>query len=123
MPFVADFLHPKLGPVAEEAALALGSSRLPGAAPLLQESFAHQRDPDYRLVLLRAISATRHPPALEFLLNMVRNSREVDALAALEALTLHRDSAEIRRQVEHAAEERESIRTPFRKLFARPENA
>jgi len=124
LPFVADFLQPKLGPVAEEAALALGSSRLTGAAPLLQESLARHRDPDFRLVLLRALSSTRQPPALEFLLRMLRNDRQADALNALEALALHRDSVDIRRQVEHAAEDREpAIRSEFKKLFARPENA
>ena len=124
LPFVAEFLQPKLGPVAEEAALALGSSRLPGAAPLLEQSFARQRDPDFRQVLLRAISSTRQPPALDFLLNMVRNAREADALCAIEALALHRDSADIRRQVEHAASEREgAVRDQFKKSFARAENA
>jgi len=123
LPFVADFLQPKLGPIAEEAALALGSSRLPGAASLLEQTFTRQRDPDYRLVLLRAISSTRQPEALEFLLNMVRNGREAEALNAIEALALHRDSADIRRQVEHAAGERESVRAHFKKSFARPENA
>ena len=123
LPFVADFLQPKLGPIAEEAALALGSARRPGAAALLQESFVRQRDPDFREVLLRAISSTREPRALDFLLNMVRNNREAEAAAALEALALHRDSAEIRRQVEHAAEERDTMHAHFKKLFARPENA
>jgi HEAT repeat protein len=124
LPFVADFLHPKLGPVAEEAALALGSSRLSGAAPLLEQSFARQRDPDFRQVLLRALSSTRQPPALDFLLNLVRNAREADALCAIEALALHRDSADIRRQVEHAAAERETpVREHFKRSFARPENA
>jgi HEAT repeat protein len=123
LPFVADFLDPKLGPVAEEAALALGSSRLPGAVPLLEQSYARQRDPDFRHVILRAISSTRQPEALDFLLRMVRNAREAEALSALEALSLHRDSADIRRQVEHAVEERESVRAQFQKLFARAENA
>jgi hypothetical protein len=124
LPFVAEFLQPKLGTVAEEAALALGSSRLTGAASLLEESFARQRDPDFRQVLLRALSSTRQPQALDYLLNMVRNSREADALCALEALALHRDSADIRRQVEHAAEEREpAVRGFFKKSFPRAENA
>jgi HEAT repeat protein len=124
LPFVAEFLRPQLGPVAEEAALALGSSRLPGAAPLLQESWNHQRDPGFRQVLLRALSATRQPPALEFLLNLVRNAREADALSAVEALALHRDSADIRRQVEEAARRRETaVRAQFLQSFARPENA
>jgi HEAT repeat protein len=124
LPFVAEFLQPKLGPVAEEAALALGSSRLPGAALLLEQSFARHRDADFRLVLLRALSATRQPPALDFLLNLVRNAREADALCAVEALALHRDSADIRRQVEQAAGQREAVvRAQFKKSFARAENA
>jgi len=123
VPFVADFLDPKLGPAAEEAALALGSSRLESAVPILEKAYARQRDPDYRYVVLRAISSTRHPQALEFLLHMVRNAREAEALAAVEVLALHRDSAEIRRQAEHAAAGRETVRAHFRKSFAGPENA
>lgn len=124
LPFVADFLQPKLGPVAEEAALALGSSRLPAAAPLLEQSFARQRDPEFRQVLLRALSATRQPPALDFLLKLVRNAREPDALCALEALSLHRDSPDIRRRVEQAASDREgAVREQFKRSFPRVENA
>jgi len=122
--FVAQFLEPQLGPVAEEAALALGSCRLPPAASLLEQSFARQRDTEFRRVLLRAISATRQPPALDFLLNLVRNAREPDALCAVEALALHRDSVDIRRQVEHAAAAREAaVRAQFHRFFPRPENA
>ena len=124
LPFAAEFLQPKLGAVAEEAALALGSSRLEGAVPLLEHALGRERDPDFRRVLLRSLSATRHPAALEFLLNMLRGGREADALAALEALAIHRDSAEIRRQVEQAAGQRGTeMPAQFRKLFARPENA
>jgi hypothetical protein len=123
LPFVAGFLDPGMGTVAEEAALALGSSRLPNAATLLQESFVRQRDREFRHVLLRAISATRQPAALEFLLNLVRNAREADALSAIEALAIHRESPEIRRQVAEAAEEREAaVRGQFGRLFALPEN-
>jgi hypothetical protein len=124
LPFVAGFLQPKLGPVAEEAALAMGSSRLPGAASLLQEAWTRQRDPDFRSVLLRALSATRQPPALDFLLHLVGNAREADALSAMEALALHRDSPDIRRQVEDVARERETpVREQFKKSFVRSENA
>src|SRR5580658_6050048 len=124
LPFVADFLQPKLATVAEEAALALGSSRRPGAVPLLQHAYAVQRDPEFRLVVLRALSSTRQPPALEYLLNMVRSAREAEALHAVEALALHRDSEDIRRQVEQAAEEREpAVRAFYQRSFARPENA
>jgi HEAT repeat protein len=123
LPFVAGFLQPRLGPVAEEAALALGSSRMAGAAPLLEEAWNRQRAPEFRQVLLRSLSATRQPAALEFLLNLVRNGRAADAVSAVEALALHRDSADIRRQVEEAANQREpAVREQFKQSFARPEN-
>ena len=122
--FVTGFLQPKLGPVAEEAALALGSSRLAEAEAPLEACWTRERDPDFRAVLLRALSATRLPGALEFLLNLVRSGRPVDAVAALEALALHRDSADIRRQVEEASGEREpAVRGRFQQSFSRAENA
>jgi hypothetical protein len=124
LPFVAGFLQPHLGALAEEAALALGSSRLPGAAPLLEDAWNRQRVPEFRQVLLRSLSATRQPPALEFLLNLVRNGRAADAVSAVEALALHRDSADIRRQAEEAAAQREpAVRDQFKQSFVRPENA
>ena len=69
---------------------------------LLQGAWNHERDPQFRAVLLRALSASRQPAALEILFNLVRNGREVDATAAVEALALHRDSADIRRQAEES---------------------
>ena len=124
VPFVADFLRPELGAAAEEAAMALGSARLPAAVPLLWDAWEHRRDPDFRAILLRALSATRQPEALEFLLKLVRTARPADAVSALDALGLHRDSAEIGRQAEEAAAAREpEIRHRLRESFARPENA
>jgi len=125
VPFVAGFLKPALGSAAEEAALALGASRIAAAAQPLQECFPHQRDPEFRAILLRAISATRQPDALEFLYNLIRNGREVDVLRTLEALAIHRDSADIRRQTEEAASGRyePAIREHFKASFVRSENA
>lgn len=124
LPFVAAFLQAKLGPVAEEAALALGSSRLSAAVTLLEQSYAVQRDPDFRFILLRALSATRQPAALEFLFKLVRTAREAEAIAALDALALHRDSAEIRARTEQAAAEREpAVRQRLKQSFVRSENA
>jgi HEAT repeat protein len=122
--FVAGFLFAKEDGVREEAAMALGSSRQPAAAARLTDTWDHQRDPQFRLVLLRALSATRQPAALEFLLNLVRIGRIGDAAQALEALALHRDSPDIRRQVEEAASSREpETRTQFQQFFPRAENA
>ena len=122
--FVAAFLLDSAETVREEAALSLGSSRLPAAVGRLTEAWTRERDPQFRLVLLRALSATRQPDSLEFLLNLLRIGRIADATAALEALALHRDSPEIRRQVEEAARLREpEVRQQLRQSFARAENA
>ena len=121
---VAGFLSDKSETVREEAALSLGSSRLPAAVERLTEAWSRERDPQFRLVLLRALSATRQSDALEFLLNLLRIGRVADAAAAVEALSLHRDSPEIRRQVEEAARLREpEVRHQLRQSFARPEQA
>jgi HEAT repeat protein len=126
--FVAGFLHgqseAKNETVREEAALSLGSSRLPEAVERLTAAWDRERDPKFRLVLLRALSATRQPHAFAFLLNLLRIGRIADAAAAVEALALHRDSPEIRRQAEEAARLREpEVRQQLQQSFARTENA
>src|SRR5580658_514834 len=105
LPLVAEFLG---GPddVREEAALALGSSRMAGAVEILLNALPRARDPYFRKTVLRALSASRQDKALEFLLGLVREGLRADMDAALEALELHRESAEIRAAVEAAVRER-----------------
>jgi hypothetical protein len=100
--FVAGFLKSR-PEVRDEAALALGSSRLAGAVDILQEAWESTRSPEFREVILRAMSVSRQERALEFLLRLVGEGRAQDAKAALEALSLDRKSPEIRRQAEAAA--------------------
>ena len=118
VPLLADFIQKPDSGVREEAALALGSSRLPRACELLQESYAAARDPQFREVLLRAIATTRHDRAIEWLLGLVRTARKREALDALSALALFRGSDEIRRRAASAVYGREpEIETEYRKLF------
>jgi hypothetical protein len=106
--------------VQDEAALAIGASRLPGSVPLLQSAWEQTSDTRFRAVLLRAISASREDNAIAFLLNLVRRARQNDAEDALEALALHRDSVEVRRMVSEAVGASESaLRDPFTRLFDR----
>ena len=115
---VAEFLHTADGGVRDEAALSLGSSRLPGACRILRESHGAARDPQFREVLLRAISLTRDQPSLEWLLGLVRTARKRDALDAIHALALHRGSDEIRREAARAVHGREpELEAEFRKAF------
>jgi hypothetical protein len=119
LPFIAGFLK-HADERAEEAALALGSSRLEGAFDLLHQAWDTTRDRPFRAVLLRAISLSRLDAALEWLLNLVREGRLADATAALEALALHAASDEIRTQAKAAAERREpELMTEFQKRFPR----
>ena len=117
--FVAGFLRLPGEAVREEAALSLGASRLPAALTALRKEWEATRDPDLRYVILRGLSASRQEEALHFLLDLVRNARMADATAALEALSLHSESAEIRKQAGEAVEERGAdLNQKFRRLFA-----
>jgi hypothetical protein len=100
VPFVAEFLRSDEA-TAEEAALALGVSRPAAALAALIDAWKSM--PGFsRAVLLRAISASRQDAAIEFLLDIVRNGQEREAVAALTALEFHRESAEIREGVASA---------------------
>ena len=78
--------------VVEEAALALGNSRLPAAVDALKEVWTQQP----KIIFLQAISTSRQESGFEFLLHLVATARERDAANALEVLSLHADSPEIR---------------------------
>ena len=101
IPLVAEFL--KADPdTRAEAALALGSSRLPPALEILRETWETARAAEFREVLLRALGISRQPSAIQFLVDLVKSGRETDARAALQALELHKASPEIRQRVEEA---------------------
>ncbi|MBV9767826.1 MAG: HEAT repeat domain-containing protein [Acidobacteriaceae bacterium] len=114
--FVTAFLRAPDDEIREEAALALGASRLPGAVSVLIEAWNNTPGSAFREVLLRSISASRQQSAIEFLLHIVREDRERDALAALKALELHRGSTEIHRQIAKAVHDRPepSLQEQFR---------
>jgi len=90
--FVAGFLNPAGGELAEEAALALGASRMAAAAVLLRETWECAQEPSYRGVLLRALCISRDDQALAFLDDLAKNGRPQDAADARAALSLLRDS-------------------------------
>lgn len=118
VPLVVEFLYKGEGAVREEAALALGSSRLPNACELLQKAHEDARDGQFREVLLRATSLTRQQRAIAWLLSLVRTARKRDALDAIHALALHRDSEEIRRDAANAVKRREAeLGCEYRKAF------
>ncbi len=113
VPFVEGFLLQRGEPdyneeVAEFAALALGASRLPEAVALLQKTWQGFLKPQMKPVILRAISNSRDPQAFDFLLGIVRNGRLGDAVTAVEALAIHRDSEAVYESVQAAVGERDN---------------
>jgi HEAT repeat protein len=117
IPFVAEFLHHKNEEVREEAALALGASRLPEALAVLQAEWTKVQAQGGGAVLLRAMSTSRLDPALDFLLQQVRTARLRVAEEALQALELHRESEQIVARVAEAVAGREELETVFRRRF------
>jgi HEAT repeat protein len=104
--FVARFLRSPEEETRDEAALSLGASRLPSAIPRLIAAWKESRSREFSSVLLRALSSSRDEAALDFLVGLVREGLSRDANAAVEALALHADSAEIQERVERARRER-----------------
>jgi HEAT repeat protein len=117
--FVAGFLKGADEGIRAEAALSLGSSRLPAAVTALRAAWDENKDPDLRLAVLRGLAVSRQPEALDFLLDLVKEGRARDACAAIEALSVDRDSDAIRESVEGAADGREpEIQEALRAAFA-----
>ncbi len=79
---------------AAEAALALAGTHSGAAFEALKECFGKAEDPWWRSVLLSAISLTRQPEALEFLLELVR-TESLSAQGAIEALLRSSPSQEV----------------------------
>lgn len=98
LPFLAEFLRGGEEELQAEAALAAGSSRLEAGVDLLLEELARVRKQSVRDVMLRGLSASRQPRAIEFLVGLLSKESE-DAVGALDALALHRESAAIREAV------------------------
>jgi hypothetical protein len=114
LPFVAEFLDSSDAAVCAEAALALGSSRLPEALTILTAAWKRARDWDRKQIFLRGISASGLPDAIEFLLDLLKTDSQ-----ALAALALHRASPEVARRVEEAVASNgdEELQARFRQLF------
>ncbi len=100
--FVETFLGGEDSAVVEAAAMALGTSRLEEAVPVLKKRYADCREYRLRQTLLIAVSMLRREPGFDFLLSLVSEANADRATHALVALALHREDATLREQVESA---------------------
>ena len=93
LPFVKGFLAATGGETAEEAALALGGSKMAAAVDVLLEAWERAMGQEYREALLRGLSLSRDDRAIEFLRKLAAEGRERDRAAARAALELFPDSS------------------------------
>ena len=120
IPFVVEFLRSPNEEVREEAALALGASRLASAVAALKHGLTEKGVLLDSEVLLRALGISRHEEAIRFLVKVVETGRLKESAGALEALKVYRDSSEIVNSIRKAVASRseDEIQTRFEKLFA-----
>jgi hypothetical protein len=112
VPFVAEFLARG----SEEAAIALGESRIPEAWPVLRDAFPGSA---VTSAVLLGISLLRHDEAIQFLIQRIEKDRERVAASAIEALASYRGDKAIRERVEQIVEGRSGvlIRKAFQTYF------
>jgi HEAT repeat protein len=106
VPFVSEYMSSGDQEVRDEAALALGGSRLSTALKALIDTWQNNQTGEFADVLLRAISASRLPEAIEFLLGVLTTGADREAAAALEALKIHQGSLDIQVLIEQAKKSR-----------------
>ena len=96
--FVAKFLNSDVEGIGEQAALALGESRLAAAFAVLREAWERGGASEQRRTLLTAIAMLRIDEALEFLLGRLREESALVAADALAGLAFYaRDEAVLAR--------------------------
>jgi len=93
----------------EAAAVALGTSRLRDALPVLRGWWDRTSDVDLRRTGLLAIAMLRHDDAIAFLLAQVAGGTGPDARDAIAALATYRHDDALRARVEAAVEQRSDV--------------
>ncbi|MEI7832461.1 MAG: hypothetical protein WCJ56_04610 [bacterium] len=88
LPFVTECLNGGDTERTEQAALALGTARLPESFAILQKFWASNTDLELRKPLLLAIALTRSDEAFSYLLNILAEESLTTALHTLDALAI-----------------------------------
>ena len=121
VPFVAEFLESPSPDIGQEAAFALGVSRLPEALDILTKAWRKHSGGMVGTAILRGISASRQSEAIEFLLGLIATAAVREAEDAVHALALHRESPDLADLVATQVQARneDSISRVFRDRFHR----
>jgi len=104
--FVGKFLDSAVEGVCEQAALALGESRLAAAFPILRHAWERGGSSEQRRTLLTALALLRNDEALQLLLSQLSQASVPVAKAVLEALSLYRRDEAVRKQMDEIVSRR-----------------
>jgi HEAT repeat protein len=117
--FVMDFARRPDERVAQEAVLALGSSRFPGALDCLLQLWDEAIRGEVKKMLLLPIALHRSDAAHDALLRIVREEPTAYAISALDALKIYGEQSEGRERIEAAVEARGEgeVRESFADLY------
>jgi hypothetical protein len=113
--FVAGYLAGERD-YAEQAALALGESRLPAAYAALREAWEANTDLALRGPLLLALALTHHDDAFACLLDIMRDGDVTTALLACDALALYGADSRLRERAEAVVAKRRNPKLTDRYL-------
>jgi len=118
--FVERFLNSSTAEIAESAALALGSSRLVEAVPVLCGWWERVREPALRRTGLLALALIKRDNAIDFLIALLSDAPGLTARDALTALAVYRHDPVLRKRVAEAVAARRdrALRSAFEKEFS-----
>jgi hypothetical protein len=119
--FVAKFLHSRTEGIGEQAALALGESRVPAAFEALREAWEQGGAAEQRRTLLVAIAMLRSDDALEFLLSRLGEESGPVAADALAGLAFYARDEAVLARVDGIIQQRgdSALEAVFAREFAR----
>lgn len=100
--FVAGFVDQRYPALYEQAALALAESRVPGVFELLKAKATATFDREFKQSLLLPMALTRSEAARDFLISVLETGDLRMAIAAIAALSIHRDDSGLRERAEKA---------------------
>lgn len=111
LPLIARHLNERDEAVAEQAAIALGESRLTEALPFLKEAWdSVALSPSFRRSLARAVALQRNDAAFDWLLKLIAEGSQPSAECAVEALSIYKDNVQLAGRVRAALMERKSVK-------------
>lgn len=106
LPVAAERLADPDDEIAEQAAVALGESRLDGAFEALRDRIEHEPGRERRRPLLLAVGLLRRDAAIDYLIEHIAAGDEFTSAAAVKALAIYQDDDKLTRRIREALSRR-----------------